>query len=248
MGGFYGSGQDDLSRSLLPCIPMLYQVILYSSYIDIHVPMYTWWIAILYIFMLNKFCPSPVSCEKLYRKLKCTDQSSERYAILKNRIGAYNKILKKTIREAQSTYNLLRFTENKTNIRKMWGIVNEIICKYDIKAIMKDGNLTKEPKAVVESSNNFFDSIGPNLVRNIDINPKTSFQTNLTKYIISSFHFGPANKNEVDKILKSLNPKTSSWAGDISVKRLIFSPALIRPLTIIISQSLITSMFPEQLK
>ena len=49
--------RNDLSRSLLKCILILYRVIWYLSYIDILV--YTWWIAILYIFMLNKFCLSP---------------------------------------------------------------------------------------------------------------------------------------------------------------------------------------------
>ena len=51
--------RNDLSRSLLTCILILYRVIWYLSYIDIRV--YTWWIAILYIFMLNKFCLSPES-------------------------------------------------------------------------------------------------------------------------------------------------------------------------------------------
>ena len=51
--------RNDLSRSLLTCILILYRVIWYLSYIDILV--YTWWIAKLYIFMLNKFCLSPES-------------------------------------------------------------------------------------------------------------------------------------------------------------------------------------------
>ena len=51
--------RNDLSRSLLTCILILYRVIWYLSYIDILV--YTWWIVILYIFMLNKFCLSPES-------------------------------------------------------------------------------------------------------------------------------------------------------------------------------------------
>ena len=155
--------------------------------------------------------------DKLNRELKFTDQSSERYAILKNRLSTYNKILKKTIREAKSSYYLLSFTENKANIRKTWSIINEIIWKnknsYNgIKAIMKDGNLIKDPKAIVENFNNFFINIRPNLVRDININPNKSFQTYLTK----------------------LRTKTPSGHDGISVKLLKFSsPALIRPLTII---------------
>ena len=114
---------------------------------------------------------------------------------------------------------------------------------------MKDGNLIKEPNAIVENLNNFFINIGPNLVRNININPNTSFQTYLTKHIISLFHFSLVNENEVNKILKSLRTKTSSGHEGISVKLLRFlSPALLRPLPTIINQLLITGLLPIQLK
>ena len=99
-------------------------------------------------------------------------------------------------------------------------MINEIICKNKnnnngIKAIMKDGNLIKEPKAIVEISNNFIIKVDPNLVRNININPNTSFQTYLTKHIISSFHFSLVNENEVNKILKSLRTKNvlGAWGN-----------------------------------
>ena len=136
----------------------------------------------------------------------------------------------------------------------MRGMTNEIICKNKnnnngIWAIMKDGNLMKDPKAIVENFNNLFINIGLNHVWNININPNKSFKTYLTKHIISSFNFILENENEVSKIAKSLRTKTSSGYDGISVKLLkILSPALLRPLTIIVNQSLITGIFPEQLK
>ena len=71
--------RNDLSRSLLTCILILYRVIWYLSYIDILV--YTWWIAILYIFMLNKFYLSPESWVLSYDAVNFPQNIHERHPI-----------------------------------------------------------------------------------------------------------------------------------------------------------------------
>ena len=49
--------------------------------------------------------------------------------------------------------------------------------------------------------------------------------------------------------MKSLKNKTSSGHDGISIRLLKYlSPALLKPLTLIINQSLITGLFPEKLK
>ena len=86
-------------------------------------------------------------------------------------------------------------------------------------------------------------------MRNININPNKTFQAYPTKHISSSIHLSLVTKNEVNKLLKSLRTKTSSGHGGISVKLLKFLfRARIRPLIIIMNQSLITGIFPEQLR
>ena len=78
---------------------------------------------------------------------------------IKNRDRLYRE-LKCTINQLNHT----KFHKNKAYICKTWGMFNETICKNKnnhngIKVIMKDGNLIKEPKAIVENFNNFFVNI-----------------------------------------------------------------------------------------
>ena len=57
------------------------------------------------------------------------------------------------------------------------------------------------------------------------------------------------DEDHVDKIMKSLKNKTPSGHDCISIKSLKYlSPALLKPLTPIINQSLIKGLFPEKLK
>ena len=78
----------------------------------------------------------------------------------KNQLDVYNKILKKAIREAKIIYHNNEFDKNKNNIRRVWGTMNEIISKKNkkescIKTIIKDGKRIRDPKKIVETSNNF---------------------------------------------------------------------------------------------
>ena len=55
--------------------------------------------------------------------------------------------------------------------------------------------------------------------------------------------------NEEQKVIYSLQTKHSSGHNDISVKLLKFlAPGPVRPLTLIINQSLITGFFSDKLK
>ena len=56
--------------------------------------------------------------DKLYRNLKATNKDSLLYGQLKNKLSVYNKILKKTIREAKYVYYNRQFEESKANIKK----------------------------------------------------------------------------------------------------------------------------------
>ena len=192
--------------------------------------------------------------DKLYRELKSSDRSSPRHFQLKNTLSIYNKLLKKTIREAKTIYYNQRFEENRTNIKNTWVTINEIICKKKnkgngIKAIMKDGQIIQDKKSVVNSFNDFFVNIGKNLTQNITKYHQKSFQMYLNNNILCSFGFKLIDDDYTKKVINSLRTKTSSGHDGISVKLLKFlSPGLAGPLTIIINQSLITGIFPDKLK
>ena len=65
----------------------------------------------------------------LYRIVQKTDRSSAEYEILKQNLRTYNALLKKAIREAKTIYYNDILEKNKTDTRKMWTAINEIICK-----------------------------------------------------------------------------------------------------------------------
>ena len=132
--------------------------------------------------------------------------------------------------------------------------MNKIICKTEdkknsIKSIIKDGRQIRDLAHIVEKFNEFFVSICPNLSNNIKCRTGNNFQTYLNRHILTSFHFKLINEKDTEKYMRSLHTKTSSGYDGISTKLLKFlSPGLIKPLILIINQSLIRGIFPEKLK
>ena len=78
---------------------------------------------------------------------------------------------------------------------------------------------------------------------------KKSFDAYLKKRVLTSFTFSLVDHNVTSKCVSSLASKSSSGHDGISLKLLKFlSPALGKPLTLIINQSLVTGIFPTKLK
>ena len=118
-----------------------------------------------------------------------------------------------------------------------------------MKTIIKDGKRIRDPKKIVETFNNFFINIGPNFTKNMEMNQNKHYIKFLNKKIQTSFSFTLRNEDQIKEVIYSLHTKHSSGHDGISVKLLKFlAPALVRPLTLIINQSLITSIFPDKLK
>ena len=71
----------------------------------------------------------------------------------------------------------------------------------------------------------------------------------LNHQILTSFDFDLIDDEKLKKTLNSLKSKTSSVHDDISTSRFRYlSPALFAPFRIMINQSLITGIFPDQLR
>ena len=192
--------------------------------------------------------------DKLYKALQNTDRTSHLYFPLKQKLNTYNSLLKKIIREAKVKYYNSRLEESKSNMKKTWSVINEIICKTKhhkkgIKAIILNGKQLKDPQSIAESFNNFFVNIGPSFTKNARQIPEKTFQVYLNKTILTSFDFQLIDESNFDKVIQSLHTKTSSGHDGISVKFLKYlALALRQPLTFIINQSLLTGIFPEKLK
>ena len=193
--------------------------------------------------------------DKLYMDYRRATKDTFQYFDLKIKLASYNKLLKKTIREAKCSYYNQEFESNKCNIRKIWGTINEIICRtknngHGIKSILINNNIkTNDPKMIVDKFNDFFSKIGSNLSKHVSQTTSKNYRQFLNTTILTSFNFSLASELEVKKIIRALKTKTSSGHDGISVKLLKFlTPALIKPLTLIINQSLLSGIFPDLLK
>ena len=192
--------------------------------------------------------------DNLYRIVQKTDRSSAEYEILKQNLRTYNALLKKAIREAKTIYYNDILEKNKTDMRKMWTAINEIICKTKhkkvcIKAIATGRKLIKYPDIIAKKFNEFFVNIGPSLLKNNRLIENKTYQMYMTKTILTSFQFSLIDGAIYDKVVSSLHTKTSSGHDGISVKLLKYlSPEIRDPLILIINQSMLTGIFPGKLK
>ena len=156
--------------------------------------------------------------------------------------------------EAKLVYYRREFEYNRSNIKRTWSTINDISCKtkcshQGIKSIISNGRMINNTAKVVNEFNEFFINIGPNLICNVS---KVSHETHhkyQTRNILTSFNFSLVDENHIAKTLASLHTKNFSGYDGISTKSLKFiSPALLKPLTIVMNQSLITGIFPDKLK
>ena len=104
-------------------------------------------------------------------------------------------------------------------------------------------------KIVNKFNDFFFINIRPNLISNVSIVSHETHHKYLIRNILTSFNVSLVDENHIAKTLASLRTKNSCGHDGISKKLLKFiSPALLKPFTIVINQSLITGIFPDKLK
>ena len=65
--------------------------------------------------------------DKMHLKLKSSRQTAEQYATLKTNIKTYNKIIKRLFRKLKRQYMATKFEQCKSNIKKTWNILNEVL-------------------------------------------------------------------------------------------------------------------------
>ena len=95
----------------------------------------------------------------------------------------------------------------------------------------------------------FFTNIGPTLAERTQHSRNKNYTMYLNHQILTSFDFDLIDHEKLKKTLNSLKSKPSSGHDGISTSQLKYLlPALIAPLRSMINQSLITGIFPDQLK
>lgn len=192
--------------------------------------------------------------DNLYKQLQGIPPQDERYDPLKINLNTYNKILKKSIREAKKLYYTEAFEKHKQDLKTTWKLISEIITKSSNKRpafdkIILNGKIYTDKIDIANQFNNFFINVGPNLANKINTLGKPHYMNYLSRNVNEIFRFSLQSPDNIKKVLSSLRSKESSGFDGISVKFLKFlSPALVTPLTLIINQSLVTGIFPTKLK
>ena len=112
-----------------------------------------------------------------------------------------------------------------------------------------DNEIVNDINDICNRFNDFFVHIGPNLALAITPKSNVRYSSYLKKIISSTFYFELVNESEVLKIVTCLKNKESAGYDGLSTKMIkIIVPAIIKPLTLIINQSLVTGIFPDSLK
>ena len=163
----------------------------------------------------------------LYRILKNTDQSSSDFAVFKQNLAVCNILLKKAMIEAKTTSYENEINRNRTNMRKMWNTISEIIHKSKNKS-MNIKNICVWRGGGGGGDLILFINIGPKLSNDMGHVDENSYRKYLNHSILTSFG--------LTKTLNSLRSKPSAGYDGISTRLLkTISPALIEPLRIIIN-------------
>ena len=104
------------------------------------------------------------SRDKIYKKLKSASSVSK-YNSIEMRLKTFCCILQKTIRTAKTQHYHCLFERYKTDIRKTWATINELITKKTKNDVLpehfvdKDKLITND-KDIADCLNNFFTNVG----------------------------------------------------------------------------------------
>ena len=181
--------------------------------------------------------------------IKCkhnTVYNEQQYKMYRNKVVKLLKIAEKKY------YNDI-FIKNKSNIRKTWLIIKEILNKSKSKEIKQnkfiasDGSLIDNQQTIAEKFNEFFVNVGPTLAKKIkkqDISPNSYLKNKM----INSIFLNSVTDLEIINMLKSCKDSSPGY-DDIKVSPLCTVLEYIaQPLSYICNLSLKEGIFPEELK
>ena len=114
-----------------------------------------------------------------------------------------------------------QFEKYKSDIRKTWATINELITKKsknsDFPAhFFSNDRIITGDQDIANCFNNFFTNFGPNLAKEIPTPPNKAYTDFLRERITFSFQFSTVSTDHLLKIITKLKPKTSSGHDKIS--------------------------------
>ena len=190
--------------------------------------------------------------DRLYKVLVQTDPANTiLYERRKEEFKQYRAELRKSIRKAKRDYYTSIFNRHENDIRKMWGLLNETlnrnIRKQSSHEFSLNNKTTSDPEVIANEFNQYFANIGSKLAENIPAAPR--FDSYLNNPAETVFPFNLISEHNISNLIKKLKNKSSyghDCLSNIMIKKA--HDPLIKPLTLLINQTLSTGIFPSELK
>ena len=176
---------------------------------------------------------------------------------LQRKYNKMKKLLKKVLFAARARYLERQFDFFQNNSKKTWRLINEITCRKKrtrnfIESLkLSNENITRDPKLIADSLNNFFVNIGTNMSNQLPpshLNPEHFLHKHCTPQR-NSFFLSPTCPAEVAKIINSFSTNKASGPDGISAKFFkLGAPALCHILSPLINKCYQFGIFPQPLK
>ena len=184
----------------------------------------------------------------LYKKfIKNPNERNE--SIYKTYRNKFNKIKK----AAKKCYYNKEFEEHKGNLKYPWKLIKEVINKNKVKMQLSDyfnenETIISDPVEISNKFNEYLINVGPKLAERIQ-NNNVNFTTFLGERTVNSIFSDAITEKKVEIEIGNLNGNKSCGHDEIPPKLVKeISKQIVKPLTHIYNQSLLTGVIPNELK
>ena len=160
------------------------------------------------------------------------------------------------IRLSKLSFYKSYFSANSKNLRKVWQGIKSIInikhkandtpaCIYN-----ENGELITDPLLISKTFCDQYTNVAQNILNKRKFNGDGNFEKFMPSPCTNSIaNFPPVDREEIEKLLKNINPNKSTGPSSIPAKFLFYmSDSLIEPLSIIVNTVLSSGIHPENLK
>jgi exonuclease III len=142
-------------------------------------------------------------------KLRNAHRNAVNYDQINNQYKTYRNLLKRVIRMAQSTYWENKFSEAKSDMKRTWINIKNIMNKNrkstTHSSFLFEGMKITNPKKIANAFNSHFSTIGQNLANRIS--HRTCYKEFLKHPVQSSFFMNDTSCEEILKLLTTLVQK-----------------------------------------
>lgn len=157
----------------------------------------------------------------------------------------------KTVNSAKTEYYHSHIKSNVNNPKESWNIINQLLCRKSsdtsITQLKINNQIFTEPLDISNALNEHFTKIGPSLAKDFPEN-----FNHFEKYIIPAecnFSLKSTDTNTVERLLNQLSADKASGLDNIPCRLIkAAAPLISSSLCKIFNLSLLTGVFPEDLK